>query len=359
MPAIDDLDVIRDLLAGDLPSQDVNDSVKVRLTAVIAAESHPGAGRPVRRSPRPRHAVAAMVAAGVALAAAAAISVAVVVPGTSRPAVSSGQPGVIQLLAKIATVAGRQPVPRVRDSQFEYVKSLGRDYVLSRAAGPGSGQAAWHVHLTRSYERQIWFSVSDLCRPGLLRQGGTTVRVALPVAPTPTPAPATRCPNRGYLDEPTYRLLQSLPTSPAALLDRIHAFDNMQAGHPLRGVQAGAAAFSTISDLVGESIVPPAVGAALYRAVALIPGVRMVPNAVDALGRHGVGVTLRAGAIWGPTEMIFDRKTLQLIGTFTSQPPSGSWAGHGTPPHGRALPAAFTAIQARAFVNRPGQLPRR
>jgi hypothetical protein len=191
----------------------------------------------------------------------------------------------------------------------------------------------------------------------LLRQGGTTVRVALPVAPPP--APATRCPNRGYLDAPTYRLLQSLPTSPAALLDRIHAFDNTQAGHPLRGVQAGAAAFSTISDLVGESIVPPAVGAALYRAVALIPEVRIVPDAVDALGRHGVGVTLRAGATWGPTEMIFNRKTLQLIGTFTSQPPSGSRAGHSTPPHGRALPAAFTAIQARAFVNRPGQLPRR
>jgi hypothetical protein len=85
---------------------------------------------------------------------------------------------------------------------------------------------------------------------------------------------------------------------------------------------------------------------------------------MDALGRHGVGVTLWAGAIrgpaiWGPTEMIFDRKTLQLIGTFTSPPPSRFRAGHATAPPGRALPAAFTAIQARAFVNRPGQLPRR
>jgi len=347
MPDIDDLEVVRELLTGKPPSQDVNDYVKGRLTAVMAAESHPAAGRPVRRSPRSRRAVAGMVAAGLTLAtAAAAISVAVLAPRTSRPEVSGGRPGVVQLLAKIATVAGRQPAPHVRDSQFEYVKSLERDYVWSRAAGPGSGQTPWHIHLTRPYERQIWFSVSDLCRTGLLRQGATTVRVALPLGP-PAHSDKPPCPNRGYLDEPTYRLLQSLPASPAALLHRIRAFDNAQAGHPLRGAQADAAAFSTISDLVGESIVPPVIGAALYRAVALIPGVRMVPDAVDALGRHGVGVILRAGTIWGPTEMIFDRKTLQLIGTFT------------TASHGRALPAAFTAIQARAFVNRPGQLPRR
>jgi len=313
----------------------------VRATAVDPAGIFP---RGVRARQRRTAVRAAAVATGVALAAAAAISVAV--PGTSRPEVSGGRPGVIQLLAKIATVAGRQPAPHVRDSQFEYVKSLERDYVWSRAAGPGSGQTPWHIHLTRPYERQIWFSVSDLCRTGLLRQGATTVRVALPLGP-PAHSDKPPCPNRGYLDEPTYRLLQSLPASPAALLHRIRAFDNAQAGHPLRGAQADAAAFSTISDLVGESIVPPVIGAALYRAVALIPGVRMVPDAVDALGRHGVGVILRAGTIWGPTEMIFDRKTLQLIGTFT------------TASHGRALPAAFTAIQARAFVNRPGQLPRR
>jgi hypothetical protein len=368
MPEIDDLEVIRELLTGTLPSQDVNDHVKGRLTAIIAAESHPGAGLPVRRGPRPRRTVAGLVAAGVALAtAAAAISVAVVVPGTSRPEVSGGRPAVIQLLAKIATAASHQPVPRVRDSQFEYVKSWGAGYVLSRAAAPGSGQVSWHIHRTRPIERQIWLSVSDLCRPGLLRQGATTVRMALPVAPRPqsdkppyrpaTSHPGTRCPDRGSLGAPTYRLLQSLPTNPAALLHRIHAFDNTQAAHPLQGAQASAAAFWTISELVGESIVPPAVGAALYRAAALIPEIQRVPNAVDALGRHGVGVTLRAGATWGPTEMIFDRTTLQLIGTFTSPPPV-SWAGQTTPPHGRALPPAFTAIQSRAFVNHPGQFPR-
>jgi hypothetical protein len=97
MPANDDLEVIRELLTGKLPSQDVNDYVRGRLTAVIAAESHPGAGRPVRRSPRSRRAVAGVgrlhrrrlalrPVAGVAaaLAAGAVVLVAVVVPGAGH-----------------------------------------------------------------------------------------------------------------------------------------------------------------------------------------------------------------------------------------------------------------------------------
>jgi hypothetical protein len=349
MPDLDDLEVIRELLTGKAPSPGVSDTVKGRLTTVIAAESHLGAGRPGqlrtgrpgRRSPRSRRTVAGMAAGGAALVTAAAISVAVMAPATSRPEVSGGRPDAIQLLAKIATAAGRQQVPRVSDSQFEYIKSWVADYTVFRAVRSAGGQAGWR--LARSHELQVWISVSDLCRTGLMRRGATTVRLAMPTGP-PGHGGKPPCPNRGYLDEPTYRLLQSLPASPPALMQRIHAFDTAQAGHPLQKEQANAAAFSTISDLVGESIVPPRLAAALYRAVALIPGVQTVSDAVDVLGQPEVGVILRDGTIWGPTEMIFDRKSLQMVGTFA------------VPSRGRAV---FTAIQARAFVNRPGQLPRR
>jgi hypothetical protein len=94
MPAIDDLEVIRELLTGKPPSQDVNDYVKGRLTAVIAAaEPGPGAGRPVRRDSRShrtaaeaarrrrrRLALSSAAAVG-ALAAGAVALVAVMVPG--------------------------------------------------------------------------------------------------------------------------------------------------------------------------------------------------------------------------------------------------------------------------------------
>jgi hypothetical protein len=356
MTATDDLEVIRELLTGKPPSQDANDYVKGRLTAVIAAEAQP----PVRHRPRSRRTVAGLTAAVAALA--AVVIVAVMVPGASHPVVRASRPGAAQLLAKIATAAGRQPVPAIRDSQFEYIESRETDYVLSQPTGSGSNQTSWRsIHRTGPYERQIWISVSDLCHPGLLRQEGTTMHVALPSAP-PSPSGtsiatpvATHCPDRGDLGSPTYRLLQSLPTSPAALLHRVDEFDVTVGGYPLRGARADAGAFATISALVGESIVPPALSAALYRAVALIPGVRILPTAVDALGRSGVGVVLQAGASWGPSEMIFDRQTLQLMGTFTNQPPS---ADHGTLPNGRTLPAISVAFQVRAFVNHIGQLPR-
>jgi hypothetical protein len=100
MPAIDDLEVIRELLAGKPPSQDVNDYVKSRLTAVIAADSDPGAVRSPRRDPRSHRTVAEAArrrrrlawrsAAGVAALAAAAVAVvAVVAPIARRPNVDT------------------------------------------------------------------------------------------------------------------------------------------------------------------------------------------------------------------------------------------------------------------------------
>jgi hypothetical protein len=103
MPAIDDLEVIRELLTAKPPSQDVNDHVKSRLTAVIAADSGPGAVRSPRRDPRSHRTVAEATrrrrrlawrsAAGVAVLAAAAVAVvavvAVVAPGEHRGGVDT------------------------------------------------------------------------------------------------------------------------------------------------------------------------------------------------------------------------------------------------------------------------------
>ena len=96
MPAIDDLEVIRELLTGKPPSQDVNDYVRSRLTAVIAADSEPGAVRSPRRDPRSHRTVADAArrrrrlawrsAAGVAALAAAAVAVVAVVAPIARRA---------------------------------------------------------------------------------------------------------------------------------------------------------------------------------------------------------------------------------------------------------------------------------
>src|SRR6185437_5780855 len=106
-------------------------------------------------------------------------------------------------------------------------------------------------------------------------------------------------------NDPTYRLLQSLPTDPHTLLNLIYREDS--GGQP-----ANEEAFTTIGDLLRESIAPPAVSAALYRAAALIPGVTVVSDVTDAIGRPGVAVSYSANG--NQDEWIFDKTTFSLIG---------------------------------------------
>jgi hypothetical protein len=60
---------------------------------------------------------------------------------------------------------------------------------------------------------------------------------------------------------------------------------------------------------------PPKVSAAPYQAAALIPEVTLMPNATDAIGRHGVAVAQTAEGI--RTELTFSKTSLKLIGERT------------------------------------------
>jgi hypothetical protein len=142
------------------------------------------------------------------------------------------------------------------------------------------------------------------------------------------------CPAQGNLNSPTYRLLQSLPLNPHTLLALINAKTQGE------GQSSASEAFATIGDLLRESIAPPRLSAALYRAAALIPGVTVVHSAVDTTGRHGVAI---AFSYRGDTsEWIFNKRTLQLIGERDLSNGSVTYTA---------------AIMARAFVNRAGQEP--
>jgi hypothetical protein len=224
----------------------------------------------------------------------------------SRPAIDKGA---VQLLSKVAETAARQPAPHVRDGQYMYVETT--------AAVPSNVPANWtfprHMHLKMINERS-WVPV---CISANGKKGDI-----------------------GSLNHPTYRLLQTLPTNPHALLALIY---RVERGH---GPGPAQEAFVTIGDLLGNTIAPPKVAAALYRAAALIPGVTLVPQATDAIGRHGVAVgRVGPGAYGGVREeLIFSRATLQLIGERTVIPRIGEVTG-------------ATAIIDRAFVDHWRQVP--
>src|SRR5260370_36822724 len=134
-----------------------------------------------------------------------------------------------------------------------------------------------HIHLKMITSR-VWVPVANLCGPVYKRSvsanGKTTIWTFSGV----------KCGNIGWLNDPTYRLLQTLPTNPHALLAMIYPVER---GHGPRPAQE---AFVTTGDLLRHTIAPPKVAAALYRAAALIPGVTLVPDATDAIGQHGVAI---------------------------------------------------------------------
>jgi hypothetical protein len=287
-----------------------------RLALAPAGAPAAGFGRGSPR--RPRRAILAAVAATAALAIAAT---AIAVTSSGSPSHPVFDPGAIRLLAKAADAAARQPAPHVRDSQYMYIET--KEAVTSTVPlelGSTPPPVPRHVHL-KLISSRVWVPVKNLCRTGIEQ-------------------PGVRCPNIGWLNDPTYRLLQTLPTNPHALLALIY---RVERGH---GPGPDQEAFVTIGDLLRNTIAPPKVAAALYRAAALIPGVILIPNAADAIGRHGVAVGRIGPGVDGGVreELIFSRGTLQLIGERTVIARTGTTT-------------SATAIIARAFVDHRGQIP--
>ena len=285
------------------------------------------------------------MAGGFAAAGAAALAAAVAVGGVSvlgpSPGPSpyptsftsgtdtTGQQGAARLLSRVAGAAARSQAAVVNGRQFAYVESQ-----VSFGADGAPAPAQTH-------ERQIWLPVADWCAGGLLIEHGQRTSLKFPSSGVSVSdgngAPSTpvkeKCPDPGSLSDPTYRLLQSLPADPRVLLHRIRL---LKTG----GLSPDAEAFGTIGDLIRESVMPPRVSAALYRAAALIPGVTVISAATDAIGRPGVAVSLTVRS--EQQEWIFDRHTYQLLGERDFQ-------------HG--ILVGKTAILDRAIVDRSGELP--
>ena len=237
-----------------------------------------------------------------------------------------------QFLNHAAAAAARQPALHVRDGQYMYIASEERWASTFATAGGGDGRTV----VQPLHKREIWLPVSDICKPGLLRYS--------------SPGPARKingasglsCPNRGGWGYPTYRFLQSLPTDPRTLLNMIYAATKGQGHGP------DLEAFATIGDMLREAVAPPDVSAALYRAAALIPGVRVIPRATDILGQSGIGVQFARSKSPAPgvppyrPTWIFNPTTLQWIGETD-----------GTV-HGKLM---GSVVLKRAIVDRLGQLP--
>jgi len=170
----------------------------------------------------------------------------------------------------------------------------------------------------------------------------------------------------------SFAYVRQLPTDPQALLTRLYATYSPAGERPYNRrrfsrEEQDQRVFGLVADLLRDNVVPPAVQAAIYRALPSIPGVQLQRGAVDAAGRHGVAFArvyeLPSDDGHIRAEIILDPRTYQYLGwrqvvvnDFVAD--SVTIDGRRVRPHvAKGTVFDWTARTAAAIVNRPGQRP--
>jgi hypothetical protein len=218
---------------------------------------------------------------------------------TSAPTTrAAGTNSASAVLNRIAVAAMATDATPVKDGQFVYVESLNRS---------NQGTFDGPVRLGALHKREVWMSQDPgpVTRQGWIRESGKDAVMPGQLIPIESSDPV-----RAGIDHPTYTWLASLPTDPDALLELLYAQTRVDEGESKE-----QAVFSKIGSLISETIMPSANASAFYKAAAKIPGVKEIPDAVDAAGRHGIAITREDASSATRNEWIFDKDTLAFLGS--------------------------------------------
>ncbi|MGW3244749.1 CU044_5270 family protein [Streptomyces sp. NPDC001070] len=252
-------------------------------------------------------------------------------PSAARPAKDNGAS---VTLDRIAAAAMSRDVKPVKDNQFVYVEFLARG---------NKGTLGGPVRLGALGKQEYWFAQGSgpTTRTGWLRDtdkdGDKPGKLGTIVTTSPV---------RPGLDHPTYQWLATLPTDPEALRSLLYAQVK-----PWGDLSQDETVFRNIGELLRSTVMPPATASALYKVVEKIPGVTVVPDAVDAAGRHGIGITRKDPGDATRDEWIFNKKTLAYLGAR-----SYMTAGKGTGGPADTL-YGVEAVMASGVVDSPGEVP--
>jgi hypothetical protein len=167
-----------------------------------------------------------------------------------------------------------------------------------------------------------------------------------------------------------YDKLGSLPTDPAALDRYLRSLD------PVASDDTSSVEFGTIMELMLSMVLPPALQAEMYHALALIPDVQVRQNVTDIAGRAGVAFLLPPTKQSEQLEIILDAADYHLLAQASWDDPSkpsslsedailkeypvaeqGSTQPSTVPPSAAEL-AAERIVYSQEYVTSPSQIVR-
>jgi hypothetical protein len=299
----DELDRIRKFRA-DEPPPSTQTTQSARKTLLAAITPSPAPRRRRRRRLR--------VAFGVAGACAAVLVVLALGTGSSAP--SSALAAALQRLARVAE--NQSPVVAPRPGQYLYVDS----YNNSEADAYGDGRQCQTFNPTH---RQIWIGSDGAGR--LLETTGPTS--------FPTPQDRITCQQMHAVGSPGTSDLWFAPRCfDLGLASRLPAgrfADSATLLAQMRRIDGGPPGpgedFVHVGDFLRESDASPALRAAIYRAAATIPGVKLLGSRTDHLGRRGVAIGFEGHGTL--SELILDPRSSALLGEQTIAVATGRLAG--------------------------------
>ena len=297
------------------------EAIEAQLRRSVAAlnpdSGAPSTAKPWRSAPRalrrrltirPVTLAAAGVIAGIVLALALLSSGSAVGPS----------PALAAALHNLARIAARGPSLIPGAGQYLYSDSIGRNASFG-------GLADGRTCVTYGVDhRRVWIAADG---SGLLRDTSGPAIFTSPadrrlcLAKERKSEFSAGTSNLWFADQcfqlgPT-KDMQALSTDPHVLLRQMRKLD----GGPRTAVED----FVHVGDFLRETDARPALRAALYRAAALIPGVRLLGTVRDHSGRRGLGVALTHLGV--TNELIFNPRTAALLGEQSSgrAPGSSSW----------------------------------
>lgn len=201
-----------------------------------------------------------------------------IVPGLALPAANAQV-----LLHKAAAVARYRPFTAPRLDQWIYMETRYQGVGNAAYGEVQTPETPLKTRVDRSWTRADGKVLA-------MFEGGKLVR----------------SPTGGGMPPTNFAKVAALPTDPDALLAWLYGSLGDSQGRD-------AVAYKMLGSLLNNNLVPPALEAAVYQALAKIPGVTVNPDAVDVAGRPALAVGCISEG-WMSEEILLDRNTYTYLG---------------------------------------------